>query len=111
MLFLADGLIALAIFPTVAAAAPQLFSADGALNRGPALAAFVVIAVTNMIGYIVLGAATLRAGPSWRGAPLADRRGALQSATGAVLWGVGTVWLGVALHSLGASAELIGPAT
>jgi hypothetical protein len=105
-LFLTDGLIALIIFPAVAARAPELLAPDGALNRGSVLAAFVAIAATNMIGYVIFGLATLRAGLFPRGAAILWLIGAVLFnlppgplpmvvlATGGVLWGVSAIWLG-----------------
>src|SRR3954470_13029974 len=61
-LFLGDGLIALIIFPAVADRAPELLAPGGALNQGAVLAGFVLIAATTMIGYVVFGVASLKAG-------------------------------------------------
>jgi hypothetical protein len=70
MLFFADGLIALAIYPALADAAPDLLAVTGAMNSGPVLVAFIVMAATAMIGYIVFAAAILRAGVLPRAAAL-----------------------------------------
>jgi hypothetical protein len=106
ILFLGDGLIALIIFPAVADRAPELLAADGALNRGWVLVAFIVIAATTMIGYVTFGVASLRAGLFPRGAVILWIVGAvlfnlppgpvpmIVLAIGGVLWGVGAIWLG-----------------
>jgi hypothetical protein len=105
-LFLADGLIALIIFPAVADRAPELLGTEGALNQGTALAAFIVIAATTMIGYVTFGVASLRAGLFPRGGVILWIVGAVLFnlppgpvpmtvlATGGVLWGVGAISLG-----------------
>jgi len=111
-LFLTDGLIALVVFPALAAATPELFSRTGPLNDGPVLLLFVVIAATNLIGQVVLGFATLRSrlfpGPA---ALLIMIGGAVANlpvgpvllvvlSAGGIVWGVGAVWLGVALSKI-----------
>ena len=105
-LFLADGLIALIVFPAVAERAPELLAPEGALNQGSVLAAFILIAATTMIGYVVFGVGTLRAGVFPRTAVILWIAGAvlfnlppgpvpmLVLATGGVLWGISAVWLG-----------------
>jgi hypothetical protein len=105
-LFLGDGLIALIIFPAVADRAPELLGTEGALNQGTALAAFILIAATTMIGYLTFGVASLRAGLFPRGAVILWIVGAVLFnlppgpvpmtvlATGGVLWGVGAISLG-----------------
>jgi hypothetical protein len=105
-LFLADGLIALIIFPAVVDRAPELLGSDGALNQGTVLAAFIVIAATTMIGYVTFGVASLRAGLFPRGAVILWIVGTVLFnlppgpvpmvvlATGGVLWGVSAIWLG-----------------
>jgi hypothetical protein len=105
-LFLADGLIALIIFPAVAARAPELIAPDGALNRGSVLAAFILISATTMIGYVLFGVATLRAALFPRAAAILWLIGAvlfnlppgpvpmIVLATGGVLWGASAIWFG-----------------
>jgi hypothetical protein len=105
-LFFGDGLIALIVFPAVADRAPELLAPEGALNQGSVLAAFIVIAATTMIGYVVFGVATLRAGVFPRRAVILWITGAvlfnlppgpipmLVLATGGVLWGISAIWLG-----------------
>ena len=104
-LFFADGLIALAIYPALADAAPDLLSASGAMNSGTVLVAYIVMAATAMIGYIVFAAAILRAGTLPRSAALLFLLGAILFnlppgpvpmivlTIGGILWAVGTVWL------------------
>jgi len=106
VLFLADGLIALIIFPAVASRAPELLAPDGALNQGWVLAGFIVISATTMIGYVVFAVATIRAGVFPRAAATLWLIGAvlfnlppgpvpmLVLATGGVLWGISAIWLG-----------------
>jgi hypothetical protein len=105
-LFLGDGLIALIIFPAVADRAPELLAPGGALNQGAVLAAFVLIAATTMIGYVVFGVASLKAGVFPRGPVILWIAGAvlfnlppgpvplLVLAIGGVVWGVAAVALG-----------------
>jgi hypothetical protein len=105
-LFLADGLIALIIFPAVAERAPELLAPDGALNRGSVLAGFIVIAATTMIGYVVFGVATIRAAVFPRPAAILWLIGAVLFnlppgpvpipvlAIGGVFWGASAIWLG-----------------
>jgi hypothetical protein len=105
-LLLADGLIALIVFPAVAERAPELLASDGPLNQGSVLAAFIVIAATTMIGYVTFGVASLRAGQFPHSALILWIVGAVLFnlppgpvpmvvlATGGVLWGVSAIWLG-----------------
>lgn len=104
-LFFADGLIALAIYPALADAAPDLLSASGAMNSGAVLVAFIVMAATAMIGYIVFAAAILRAGILPRAAALLFLVGGvlfnlppgpipmIVLTIGGIMWAVGSVWL------------------
>jgi hypothetical protein len=108
-LFFADGLIALAIFPALADAAPDVLAVTGAMNSGSVLVAFIVIAATAMIGYIVFAVATLRAGILPRAAALLFLVGGILFnlppgplpmivlAIGGVIWAVGSVWLALKL--------------
>jgi hypothetical protein len=104
-LFFADGLIALAIYPALAGTAPELLSASGAMNSGAVLVAFIVMAATAMIGYIVFAAAILRAGVLPRAAALLFLLGGILFnlppgpvpmivlAIGGILWAIGSIWL------------------
>ena len=109
-LFVADGLIALGIFPALAIGAPALLSVSGAINSGAVLILFIVIAATNMVGQIAFGAATWRAGVFPRGAAGLFVIGGIlfnlppgpvpmiALALGGILWSAAAVWLGLALH-------------
>jgi hypothetical protein len=109
VLFFADGLIALAIYPALADAAPDLLSASGAMNSGIVLVAFIIMAATAMIGYIVFAAAILRAGVLPRVAALLFLLGGvlfnlppgpvsmIVLTTGGIVWAVGSVWLSLKL--------------
>jgi hypothetical protein len=108
-LFFADGLIALAIFPAIADTAPDLLAATGAMNSGTVLVAFIVMAATAMIGYIVFAAAILRAGILPRAAALLFLLGAILFnlppgpvpmivlTIGGIVWAIGSVWLALNL--------------
>jgi hypothetical protein len=109
VLFFADGLIALAIFPALADAAPDVLAITGAMNSGSVLIAFIIMAATAMIGYVVFAVATLRAGILPRAAALLFLLGAILFnlppgpvpmivlAIGGVIWAVGSVWLALKL--------------
>ena len=109
VLFFADGLIALAIFPALADAAPDLLEVTGAMNTGGVLIAFIVIAATAMIGYVVFGVALWRAGVLSRGAILLFLLGGILFnlppgpvpmwvlTVGGVVWAAGALWLAVDL--------------
>jgi hypothetical protein len=111
-LFLADGLVALAVFPALAAVAPDTLAPDGAMNQGSVLILFIAIAAVNMIGQMVLGTLLLQSGSFPRAAVLLVLVGGLVFnlppgpvplpvvAAGGVLWGAGAVWLGFALIRL-----------
>lgn len=116
VLFFADGLIALAVFPALADAAPDLLDVTGAMNTGGVLIAFIVIAATAMVGYIVFGAALWRAGNPPRAAVLLFLVGGilfnlppgpvpmLVLAVGGVVWAAGALWLALdLLRSTGGS--------
>lgn len=108
-LFFADGLIALAIFPALADAAPELLAVTGAMNSGAVLIAFIIMAATAMIGYIVFAVAILRAGILPRAAALLFLLGAIlfnlppgpipmiALTIGGIVWAVGSVWLALGL--------------
>jgi hypothetical protein len=107
VLFAADGIIALAIFPALAAAAPEMLTATGAMNRGAVLLMFILFAAVNMIGLLVFGAAMLMARVVPRAAALLFVVGGvlfnlppgpvpmIVLCTGGVLWSVAVIWLGV----------------
>jgi hypothetical protein len=100
------------VFPTLATNAPALVSLDpaGPLFAGPLTLVGVVLGVCNLLGYIVFGIATIRAGvlPRWGvlllivgvvvGAP-GPAVPFLVRAAGTVLFGLGQVWLGYTLWS------------
>jgi hypothetical protein len=82
------------------------------MNSGGVLIAFVIIAATAMIGYIVFAAATLRAGILPRAAALLFLLGGtvfnlppdpvpmIVLAVGGIVWAVGSVGLGLKLLEL-----------
>ncbi len=106
VLFFADGLIALAIYPALAEAAPDLLDVTGAMNSGGVLIAFILMAATAMIGYVVFGVAVWRAGILPRAAALLFLLGGILFnlppgpipmpvlTFGGVVWAVGAIWLG-----------------
>jgi hypothetical protein len=114
--FFADGVIAMAVFPALAADAPQLLEVRGAMNTPPVFYAFIAFAVTFMLGYIVLGVALLRARVGSTSAVVLLLVGAVLSslppgpvpasliALGGILWGAGAAWLGSGLMSDGTAA-------
>jgi hypothetical protein len=109
VLFFADGLIALAIYPALADAAPELLAVTGAMNSGLVLVAFIIMAATAMIGYIVFAAAILRVGILPRAAALLFLVGGvlfnlppgpvpmIVLSIGGVVWAFGSVWLAFSL--------------
>jgi len=109
MLFFADGLIALVVFPAITDAAPSLLAVTGAMNSGPVLVTFIIMAATAMIGYIVFAAAILRAGILPRAAALLFLLGGvlfnlppgpvpmIVLTIGGIVWAVGSVWLALKL--------------
>ena len=109
MLFFADGLIALAIYPALADATPDLLTVTGTMNSGSVLVAFIIMAATAMIGYIVFAAAILRAGILPRAAALLFLLGGvlfnlppgpvpmIVLTIGGIVWAVGSVWLALKL--------------
>lgn len=106
--YLADAVIGLVVLPILATSAPTLVAADGALNMSPA---YIVFAVTFMVGYILFGIALLRENSLPRAATLLLIVGAILVSlpvglvpmliliVGGVLWGIGAAWLGYALWS------------
>lgn len=113
MFFLADAMIGIIMFPTIAQHAPELTSATGPLFSGRVLGFYIMFAATNMVGIILLGIATLRAnvlpkiaiglflvgGILFNLPPMPALHFVLVA--GGVLWGVGAVWLGRSLSSTG----------
>ncbi len=93
----------------LADAAPDLLAVTGAMNSGPVLVAFIIMAATAMIGYIVFGAAILRAGILPRAAALLFLLGGILFnlppgpfpmivlTIGGIVWAVGSVWLALKL--------------
>jgi hypothetical protein len=82
VLFFADGFVALVIFPALAGAAPWVLSPTGAMNNGSVLAAFVLVAVVNVVGLTVFTLAMLHADLFPRSAFILRGRRAFQSAAG-----------------------------
>ncbi len=109
MLFFTDGVIALTIFPALADAAPDVLAVAGAMNSGIVLIAFIIMAATAMIGYIVFAAAILRAGILSRAAALPFLLGGVLCnlppgpvpmtvlSIGGIVWAAGSVWLALGL--------------
>lgn len=109
MFFLADALIGIIIFPTIAQHAPELTNAAGPLFTGRVLGFYILFAVTNMIGIVLLGIATLRANVLPRIAAIVFLAGGIMFnlpplpslhiilVTGGVIWGAGAAWLGYSL--------------
>lgn len=65
-LFAADGVIALSVFPTVAANARDLLEPYGAMNRGIMLATYITISVVNMTAWILVAVALWNGrAPNW----------------------------------------------
>src|SRR5690349_1025521 len=58
------------LFPIVAGVAPGLFAATGALVTGPVVAAYALPTISLLIGAVLLGIATFRAGKLPRQAAL-----------------------------------------
>ena len=97
------------IAPALAAAAPGLLDVTGAMNSGGVLIAFILIAATAMIGYVVFGAALWRAGILPRVAALLFLLGGILFnlppgpvpmmvlTVGGVVWAVGAIWLALTL--------------
>jgi hypothetical protein len=108
-LFLADGLVALAIFPALATNAPALLMPSGAMNQGGVLVLFIAIAAINMVGQVLFGFVTWRAAVFPRAAAVLLVAGGLLFnlppgplpliilAFGGVLWSAGAFWLGCSL--------------
>ena len=111
LFFFADGMIALVTFPVLARHAPALTEASGPMFTGKVLGFYITFAATNMIGIILLGVATLRAGMIPRIPTVLFIVGGilfnlppnpalhLLLVAGALLWGAGAAWLGVSLWS------------
>jgi len=111
MFFLADAMIGIIMFPTIAQNAPELTEATGPLFTGRVLGFYIMFAATNMVGIILLGLATLRANVFPRTASLLFLLGGilfnlppmpalhLVLVVGGVLWGIGAVWLGTSFFS------------
>ena len=104
-LYLVDGFTALAFFPIIARAAPELLDAGGALIATPW---YIVMFATHMTGYILLTLVLLIKGTLQKGAVILLLAGAIAFnlppvvpfailAAGGVVWGVGAIWLALAL--------------
>ncbi len=104
--FVTDGLLAVMVFPVLAAHAPAVLEIDGAMNLPPVLFIFILFYATCMIGYLMFGAAILR-NPVWpRPALVLFLIGAVLFnlppgpvpvfvlSLGGVLWGSSLIWLG-----------------
>jgi hypothetical protein len=106
MFFLADAMIGIIMFPTIAEHAPELTSATGPLFTGRVLGFYIMFAATNMVGIVLLGIATLRANLMPRVGTILFLVGGILFnlppmpalhivlVVGGVLWGVGAAWLG-----------------
>lgn len=111
MFFLADGLIAIIVFPALAKHAPEMTNAAGPLFTGRALGFYIAFAATNMIGIVVLAIATLRANLMPKMAAVLFLAGGilfnlppmpalhLVLIAGGVIWGIGAIGLGNALKN------------
>jgi len=113
-LTLVGGVSAGYIFPVLAHEAPQAFDPQGPLFASSNAIPFFIGFATFMLGYVLLGIATIRAKilPRW-GAVLVMLGAILFNLPpqpigpfptfviliGAVLWGAGAVWIGLALWS------------
>jgi len=107
----AEGFAALVIFPALARATPWVLSPAGAMNSGGVRAAFMSVAVVNLVGLTVFTLAMLRACLFPRTAWMLFLAGGVLvnlppgslpmplPALGGVLWGAGAVWLGLALQA------------
>ena len=107
--YFADGVIALAIFPALAKAAPSLLAAGGAMSAPPVMFAFIAFSAISMTGYVAMCWALHRARLFPAPALALLAAGAILSnlppgpvptlliQIGGVLFGLGGVWLGLAL--------------
>lgn len=104
-------MIGLVIYPAVAANAPDLVEATGAMFTGRVLATYITYAATNMIGVLIFGIAIWRGGVfPWIAELLFLVGGILFNlpagaiphiilVVGGVLWSIAAVWFGVVLWS------------
>ena len=111
LFFFADGMIALITFPVLATHAPALTEASGPMFTGRVLGFYIMFSVTNMIGIVLLGIATLRARIMPRNPTILFIVGGVLFnlppnpalhpilIAGGVLWGAGAAWLGYSLWS------------
>ena len=109
MFFLADAMIGIIMFPTLAEHAPELIDATGPLFTGRVLGFYIMFAATNMVGIVLLGIATLRANVMPRVGTILFLVGGilfnlppmpalhLVLVAGGVIWGIGAAWLGISL--------------
>ena len=109
MFFLADAMIGIIIFPTIAEYASELTDATGPLFTGKVLGFYIMFAVTNMIGIVLLGIATFRVNVLPRTAAILFLVGGvlfnlppmpalhIVPVAGGVIWGIGAAWLGASL--------------
>lgn len=116
LFFFADGIIALLTFPVLAIHAPALTEASGPMFTGRVLGFYILFAATNMIGIVLLGIATLRAGMVPRIPTILFIVGGVLFnlppnpalhwvlIAGGVLWGIGAARLGTFLWSHGGDA-------
>lgn len=109
MFFLADAMIGIIMFPTIAVHAPELTAATGPLFTGRVLGFYIMFAATNMVGIVLLGIATLRANVMPKLATILFLVGGIffnlppmpalhiVLVSGGVVWGLGAAWLGKVL--------------
>jgi len=108
--FFADGVIAMVLFPVLAAADPRLFNADGAMNSPPVFFTFVAFAVFLMLGYVLFAVTLLRADARMRNPATLLIAGAVLSnlppgpvsplivAAGGILWSIAMLWIGISVQ-------------
>jgi hypothetical protein len=111
-MFVGTGMLTAFVWPTLADHAPSVVEEDGAMFDAPAVVAFALTAITVTTGYLLFGLASLRAGVLPRDGTLLLTVGAVLGMAppqplgampwaglvlGGVLFGLGSVRLGLAL--------------